>query len=256
MPVQDADGGGSHGYTDSPTTGWATYYRDLMTGQVWDNGSYKGIATAVWRSGSITGYSQHLLVDYFYTDTTASYQRIGTVAWQGTPTKEQYLALGTATANDNKIYRSLTLQNNFTAIGRVYIPTSGVGTWDSVAVALRDDQVEYWAILLYGPGLFESNSISISRNDSGETYYSLTLTPGWYTVKMGVDYTNRIMQAKAWADGRNEPSSWQVSRALDPGWTATQVGFRHYGQGTQVDDLVIVEEVALDHAVYLPAVIR
>lgn len=256
MPAGDADGGGSHGYVDSPTTGWADYYRDLMTGRVLDNGSYKGIPPAAWRSGAILGRRQQILTDYFYADTTANYQRTGTVTWQAPTVGEQYVSLGTTVANDNKIYLPMTLQNSFTLTARLYIPASGVGIWDSVAIALRNNQVEYWAILLYGTDLPERNTLSISRNDSGVTYYPLTLTPGWYTLKVFVDYSNAVMRAKAWADGTGEPASWQTSRALDPGWTATHVGFRHYGQGTRVDDLVITQELALDNKVYMPLILR
>jgi hypothetical protein len=50
MPQYDADGGGSHGYVQSPTTGWTSFYRDLMTGQVLENGERKGITAEAWRS--------------------------------------------------------------------------------------------------------------------------------------------------------------------------------------------------------------
>jgi hypothetical protein len=49
MPEYDADGGGSHGYTQSPTDGWSSYYRDLMTGQVPENGMRMGITQETWR---------------------------------------------------------------------------------------------------------------------------------------------------------------------------------------------------------------
>lgn len=256
MPAGDADGGGSHGYVSSPTTGWADYYRDLMTGWVLDDGSYKGITAAAWRSGTILGRSEPIWVDYFITNTTASYQKIGTVAWQGTPTKEQYITLGTVEVGDNKIYLPITIQNNFTIIGRLYVPDSNVGMWDSVAVALRNDQVEYWVTLAYGTQLVEKNHISIIRNDVWGDLYPLSLSSGWYTVKVLLDYQNNVMWMKAWADGDNEPATWQTARVLDPDWTATQVGFRHYGQGTRVDDLVIIEEMTLDNKVYLPLIVR
>ena len=51
MPKYDADGGGSHGYTQSKTTGWTDFYRDLMTGQVLDGGKRTGITAEAWRSG-------------------------------------------------------------------------------------------------------------------------------------------------------------------------------------------------------------
>jgi hypothetical protein len=50
MPQYDADGGGSHGYVQSPTTGWTSFYRDLMTGQVLEDGISRGITAEAWRS--------------------------------------------------------------------------------------------------------------------------------------------------------------------------------------------------------------
>jgi hypothetical protein len=49
MPEYDADGGGSHGYVQSPTTGWTSFYRDLMTGRVLEDGICKGITAEAWR---------------------------------------------------------------------------------------------------------------------------------------------------------------------------------------------------------------
>jgi len=54
MPEHNADGGGSHGYTQSPVTGWCAYYRDLMTGRVQENGRMTGITPAAWLSGTIS----------------------------------------------------------------------------------------------------------------------------------------------------------------------------------------------------------
>ena len=50
MPVGDADAGGSHGYVQSKITGWTDFYRDLMTGQVLEDGMRKGITPEAWRS--------------------------------------------------------------------------------------------------------------------------------------------------------------------------------------------------------------
>ena len=55
MPTGDADGGEKHGYKHSSTTGWGSYYRDLMTSHVLEDGAYTGIIAQAWRSGSITG---------------------------------------------------------------------------------------------------------------------------------------------------------------------------------------------------------
>jgi hypothetical protein len=53
MPLHNADGGGSHGYTQSPVTGWCRYYRDLMTGRVPEDGRMTGITPEAWLSGTI-----------------------------------------------------------------------------------------------------------------------------------------------------------------------------------------------------------
>jgi hypothetical protein len=49
MPSGDADGGDRHGYVRSPTTGWTTYYRDLMNGSVMESGKRTGIPLEAWQ---------------------------------------------------------------------------------------------------------------------------------------------------------------------------------------------------------------
>jgi hypothetical protein len=244
MPQLCADGGSSHGYIASASDGLAAFYRDLMTGRVLENGTPAGITAEAWRSGAIWDRRAQVFADYFYTDTTASYVKTGAVSWQNTPARMQHIALGNSQPADNKMYAAFNSRSNYTVTGRLYIPSSGVGRWDSVAVALRDGQAEYWASLLYGTDLTEGNCIDIMRNDTHGTPYPLILTPGWYTIKVSVDNATGVMRMKAWVDGDNEPTSWQASRTLDADWAATQIGFRHYGQGTDVDDLVVVENLA------------
>jgi hypothetical protein len=48
MPAGDADGGGRHGYEQSPQSGWIQYYRDLMTANVLENGRRLGIPLEAW----------------------------------------------------------------------------------------------------------------------------------------------------------------------------------------------------------------
>jgi hypothetical protein len=48
MPAGDADGGGRHGYEQSPVSGWTDYYHDLMTGNVLENGRRLGIPLEAW----------------------------------------------------------------------------------------------------------------------------------------------------------------------------------------------------------------
>jgi hypothetical protein len=49
MPDRDADGAEIHGYARSSTVGWTGYYRDLMSGNVAENGSWVGIPLDAWR---------------------------------------------------------------------------------------------------------------------------------------------------------------------------------------------------------------
>jgi len=48
MPTRDADGGELHGYVRSSTGGWTDYYRDLMNGNVLENGKRFGIPSKAW----------------------------------------------------------------------------------------------------------------------------------------------------------------------------------------------------------------
>jgi hypothetical protein len=48
MAAGDADGGGRHGYEQSAVSGWTDYYRDLMTGNVLENGRRLGIPLEAW----------------------------------------------------------------------------------------------------------------------------------------------------------------------------------------------------------------
>lgn len=57
MPERDADGGGLHGYVQSPTSGWLDYYRDLMTCNVSEAGKLLGIPVKAWRTERITKLS-------------------------------------------------------------------------------------------------------------------------------------------------------------------------------------------------------
>jgi hypothetical protein len=52
MPAGDADGGGRHGYKQSPESGWTDYYRDLMTANVLEDGRRVGIPLAAWSEWS------------------------------------------------------------------------------------------------------------------------------------------------------------------------------------------------------------
>ena len=53
MPERDADGGGLHGYVQSPVSGWTDYYRDLMNANVSEGGKRLGIPADAWRSALV-----------------------------------------------------------------------------------------------------------------------------------------------------------------------------------------------------------
>lgn len=53
MPPGNADGAERAGYQRSVSSGWAGYYRDLMTGQVVSGGHRLGITPQAWRTGAI-----------------------------------------------------------------------------------------------------------------------------------------------------------------------------------------------------------
>ena len=55
MPDGDADGGERHGYIRSPISGWTAYYRDLMSGNVLENGKRTGIPFDAWQAAPLRG---------------------------------------------------------------------------------------------------------------------------------------------------------------------------------------------------------
>ena len=252
MPEGDADGASSHGYLWSSITGWGEYYRDLMTGRVLENGELTGIPAEAWQYGTILDQSAYIFADYFYTDTLASYQQTGVIVWDST---SQTIRTGGFPGVDSRMYAPVEFASSFILEGRVYIPATGIGPYDSIAVALRNNQVEYWGTLAYGTELEERNHISIMRNDNWGDLYPMTFNSGWYTVKMQVDQSTMLIRMKVWADGTNEPK-WQTSRVLDTGWKATGIGFRHFGNATTwFDDLFAIESsYQISYRVYLPAV--
>ena len=240
MPEGGADGGGLHGYTWSPTTGWGDYYRDLMTGQVLDDGALTGITPSAWQEGTILQEEAPVYTDFFYENTLNNYQRVGNMSWDST--REAVKFTQSPPSQDNQLLAPLDISTSFTVKGRVHIPSSNLGPFDSIAIALSNGSVRFWGILAYGPNLVEKNHISILRNGFWGELYPLTLDSGWYTVKMQVDQSANLIRLKAWADGDDEPN-WQTGRTLDNGWVATSVGFRHFGDATTWgDDLLVIGE--------------
>src|SRR5690606_26687364 len=133
-------------------------------------------------------------------------------------TINENITLGGISSSDNKIYKGISFSDTAILRGRVYVPATDIGPFDSVAIALRGGGVEYWATLAYGTSLIERNNISIMRNEVWGSLYPINLSSGWYTVAMLVDYENGVLRMKVWRDGSNEPE-WQVSRSLDSNWS-------------------------------------
>lgn len=253
MPLGDADGAESHGYERSVDTGWSEYYRDLMTGNVWEPtiNNYAGITSAAWKSAGPRRETKNVAVDYFFSNTLGEYERAGTISWD--PTNQRVLLGDSISMKDNGLYMGLSDTKHLILSGRVLIPEE-FSYFDSTALAVRGGAHEYWATLAYGKNLVQKDHISIMLDDEWGELYEMVLLPGWYTIKVKVDYQENTIWMKAWADNDNEPG-WQTSRVMLPNWLPEQVGFRHYGVGGVVDDLIVVTE-SEQYITYVPSIMR
>jgi hypothetical protein len=175
--------------------------------------------------------------DEFTENPTFQYQILGKVTWKS---DEQNVILGTSgLPTDNKIYYTISNDNNLVVEGRINVPMRNYSWYESVAIALSGTADEYWATFLFGDTGEYDKVLSIMENDTWGTQHKFTPSPGWYWIKVFVDYDLSVMRMKAWSETGAEPKNWQVSRSLQRGWAANQVGFRHFGQGVVVDDLSI-----------------
>ena len=139
----------------SSVYGWGEFYRDLMTGQVLDEGRRTGITKEAWESGPIFGKKLLVAADYFSSDTTPSYQTTGTVAWTGRGGKHENIALGGAQAGKSNLRLPVRLKKNCVITARVQIPASGMD--DSVGIVVGDS----YASLNYGTKLAGKTKMSI-----------------------------------------------------------------------------------------------
>lgn len=252
MPEGDADGGGSHGYIWSPTTGWTDYYRDLMTGNVLENGELLGISAQAWQTGSIIGSHETIYADYFKFNSLSNYYQQGFMNWHQT---NEYIQMNSNASSGNKILAPTLFTNDVMLTGRVYIPEAdSIGFFDSISLAISNGSIEYWGTLAYGTHLTQRNNIAIMRNDQWQVLYPMPLEMGWYTIKMSFDSNQHTLQLKVWPDGTNEPS-WQLTHFIEPSWRVNHVGYRHFGTAiTFVDDIYAIG--SSNFKIALPLVMR
>ena len=241
MPKGDSDAGGSHGYKHSDVEGWGEFYQDLMNGQVLDEGRRTGITQEAWQSGAICGKKQLVVADYFLSDTRSSFRTTGKAVWTGRGGKHENIFLGDPQKAESTLCLAVDLKNRTLLAARVQVPASGVGRSDSVGIALGEGKVQCCALLEYGTKWAGKTSVSIRSGQAPRESAPVSLAPGWYTVKLLVDPAAQTIDMKTWADGENEPPSWQLSGKLPSGWKAAAAGFKHVGHAVLVDDLVIVD---------------
>lgn len=184
-------------------------------------------------------YSTPVYADSFATNTLAEYDIDGPVSWNA---DNKYVVLGNGP--HAAMYSDTTFSNDIVLSGEVYIPDSDQNQYGSVALALRDSQQGnlYWATLAYGSSLAQEDRMSIMMNDQWGDTTAIALEHGkWYTIKIATDHgtDQSRLRMKSWPRGESEPDSWGVSRSLPVGFSAVGVGFRHYGNGSRADNLVV-----------------
>ncbi len=187
-----------------------------------------------------------VFADSFATNSLDQYEIEGQITWN-----EEVRNITLAGNPESALYSDRSFGNKVVVTGEVYIPEGDRHQYGSVALALRDEQQNnvYWATLAYGSSLSQQNEMSIMLNDSWGETASIALESGqWFHIKIETRYGDeqQFMQMKAWQRGDAEPSGWQVSRSLPMEFSVDGVGFRHYGNGTRADNLVVHSSEQID----------
>jgi hypothetical protein len=227
-----------------------------MTGNVLDGGILTGITPEAWQSGTILGTQYKGYIDHYFVNTIPYYDVNGLATWSSV---QQNIFLGNSIdSTQNLFYYDVEINNAATVIGRVKIPETNIGIYDSVALAIRSGNDEYWATLAYGTLLNERGNISIKKNDDWGSLFPVNLHSGWYTIKVFLDTKNNLLRMKIWDDNQNEPDYWQLTRTVNPSFNVSKIGFRHYGKGVEIDDLYILassQEVYM-WDLFIPLIVR
>jgi len=176
------------------------------------------------------------LRDDFSADSLNNYAVSGQAAFDP---KAGTVILGGGQESSAELIAPLPLSSNLEVSGRVFVPKTGVGPYDSSALALMDTRrgVRYWITVGYGEALRDSR-FGVLAGDQWLATYPLTLRPGlWTTIRVSTD--RRLLRAKAWADGEAEPG-WQIWLPMPQDWSASGgAGFRHFGGPAAFDDLQV-----------------
>jgi hypothetical protein len=240
MPNNNADGKGEHGYTN---LNWEYYY-DLLRDRVWETNpppsDYTGVPVQGWRQGGPLNHRAQAQGDWFYMDSRSRYEKTGTVNWDSTNFN---VSLGAAGNADHEMWAPVIVSNSITLRAGIYVPASpGVSNYSSVAV--KDGTTNEWrAALEYGTNL--PKRLALRYNGAVQSTNAMSLTTGWYTVEMELDYAADTIRAKAWKRDVNEPATWQTTGVLAAAYAAGKFGFHHLGNAANADDLVLTADTGI-----------
>ncbi len=237
MPTQTMDGKGAHGYTGA---NWEYYY-DLFRDRVWETNpppsDYTGTPVQGWHQAGPLNHRAQAQADWFYLDSCSRYTKTGAIAWDSANLD---ISMGAAGNADHEMWTPVIVGSSITVRASIWVPPSPGGT-NYTALAVKSGTNEWRAALEYGTNLVKM--LALRRDGVAESTSAMTLTSGWYTVVMELDYETDTVWAKAWKRDENEPLAWQTTGTLAAAYVADQFGFHHFGSAANVDDLVLTSDL-------------
>lgn len=191
--------------------------------------------------------SAQVFEDSFDSNTLGNYHLTGNVQWNAADSNVSF----PGTDQNHELYTRRNFGNTIEMSGKVFIPGSGTGNWDSAALAVYDslNSQKYWATIAWGTALNERNHMSIMLNDTwGELAPISLLADRWYCLKLATEVSDSgaFIRMKAWDADDAEPADWQLSRTLGLSFKIDGgLGFRHFGNGAVVDDLLVSRDTTI-----------